>query len=291
MSEPLYFSAKSISMSKRLDRKRQTLQVAASHNLRDLQAEHGAKDNIALELSHLNVILRGPASPQEIVTNADQLKAKYAVPKQKMRADHVQALEFVISSRGDTGFDEMAYFNASLRWLIEVFTHEMVLSAVVHYDEGAPHMHVLVLPIIDGEYKGGEPIDFSRLPRLTKRFATDVGKLFGLSFVPKTKFHKAKRTVAFNLIIDHLTHYADPLLSSSVWSVVAKDIQQDPQKYLQSLGLTMPDTQSTKLRTMEQIFTSTGRKTSEDRTAKKGLDLSCVGQRNFQATFSPGARK
>lgn len=286
MSKPLYFSAKSIGESKRGGRKPQTLLVAASHNLRDHQAEHGAHDNICLELSHRNVILHGPSQSGAVDALARELKVKYAVPKRKLRKDHVQALEFVISVRSDSDNDDMAYFKASTRWLIEVLGEEMLLSAVVHYDEAEPHMHALVLPIMDGQYLGGSPIDKPNLRILNTRFADEVGTSFGFSFEPKSKLNSAQRSEAFNRVIDHLETNDDPVFSSRIWGGVVKHIKGAPQEFLEILGLQMPVQRRQSPKTMAQIFTSTGKKTSEDRERRRTVDLSCVGQRNYTAPFS-----
>lgn len=285
MSPPLYFGAKSVSLSKRSGRKPQNLLIAARHNLREHQAEFGAAENISLEQSHRNVILHGPTRASDIVDIANGLKVMYAVPKRKLREDHVQALEFVISVRSDTAIDEMAYFKASKRWLIEVFGPDMLLSVVVHYDESEPHMHALVLPFVSGLYQGGAPIGKTKLPKLIKRFADEVGKPFGLSFKSKPRLHATQRTAAFNLVMDHLSGQSDPVTSSSVWKVVAERIKHAPQDFLEVLGLEMPDTPRKATRTMAQIFTSTGNKTNEDRKLQMGQDLSCVGQRHFSPSI------
>lgn len=279
MSKSLYFSAKSISMSKKADRKPQSLLTAARHNLREQQLESGARENIALALSHLNVVLHGPSQADAVQAIAKYLKDKYAVPKRKLRKDHVQALEFVVSLRVDSGIDEMGYFKANLRWLIEVFGVEVLLSAVVHFDESAPHMHALVLPIIDGKYQGGTPIDKSHLRLLIKRFADEVGALYGLKFEPVPKLHAAQRQAASNLVIDHLESIDDPVVDSRIWSGVEKHIKQTPVDFLQLLGLQLPDMRSKTDKTMAEIFTGTGKKTSEDRERLRNHNLSCVGQR------------
>lgn len=286
MKTPLYFSAKSIGMSKRGARKPQDVLVAARHNLRDLQAEYGAHESISLELSHCNVILHGATNPKDIAAYANEIKSRYAVPKRKLRKDHVQALEFVISVRNDSGIDSMAYFRASVRWLEEVFGTEMLLSAVVHFDEGAPHMHALILPIMDGQYQGGAPIDKPHLPKLTKRFADQVGKHFGFSFEPKQKMNAALRNAAFNQVLDFLTQQSDPVVSSQIWTRVLENIKHEPEKFLELLGLKMPDAPRKKDKTFAQIMTSTGKKTSEDRDHRRNQDLSCVGQGNFTAPNS-----
>src|SRR5207245_6185490 len=43
----------------------------------------------------------------------------------------------------------------SLAW-IEVYFAVPVLSAVVHVDEAAPHMHVLLLPLLNGRMQGSD---------------------------------------------------------------------------------------------------------------------------------------
>ena len=286
MSTPLYFSAKSISMSERGGRKPQTLMTAARHNLRDLQAELGSHEGISLERSHLNVTLHGASTPKAIDAYANERKGNFAVPKRKLRKDHVQALEFVISVRNDSDIDSMAYFRASVRWLIDVFGVEMILSAVVHFDESAPHMHVLVLPIVNGQYQGGAPINKTHLPKLTKQFADQVGKQFGFSFVRKQKMHSALRDAAFNLVVDHLVQRSDPIISSQIWLGVIENIKHEPEKFLEILGLKMPAAAPKRMKTVDQIFTSPGKKTSEDRERHRIQDLSCVGEQNFTTPIS-----
>lgn len=286
MSEPLYFSAKSIGQSEKGNRKPQSLLVAARHNLRDLQSEYGADDRIALELSQHNVTLHGASTPKDIVAYAAELKSKYEVPKRKLRKDHVQALEFVISVRSDSDIDTMAYFRASVRWLIEVFGIEMLLSAIVHHDERAPHMHALVLPIVDGQYQGGAPIDKTRLPKLTQEFADQVGKHFGFSLAPKKRLSVVQKEVGINVVVDHLSSLCDPVISSKVWKVVLENIKREPLAYLNALELEMPESRSKQKKDWKQIMTGTGKKTSEDRDLRRIHDLSCVGKQNSIASIS-----
>lgn len=279
MSVPLFFSAKSISMSRRADRKPQSLLQAARHNLRELQAELGGNEHIDMSLSQKNLILHGPNQANEVVELANELKCKYAVPKRKLRKDHVQALEFVVSVRRDTAIDSTAYFVAALRWLIENFTQEMILSAVVHVDEAEQHMHVLVLPIEAGQYQGGVPINRSNLRQLIVRFADEVGKPFGLSFEPRKKLNVQQRKAASALVIKHLEEAVDPVVSSRIWTCIVDSIKFKPQEFIEQLGLQMPVVPNKHMKTSTQIFIGTGRKTTEDRKQRRYQDLSCVGQR------------
>lgn len=277
MKVPLYFSAKSIGMSRRNGRKPQTLLVAARHNLRELQADSGAHEGIASDRSHLNVVLHGPNKAADIVACAESIKTKCSVPKRKLRKDHVQALEFVVSVRAGSNINPMAYFKTSVDWFADVFGVEMLLSAVVHFDEAAPHLHVLILPIKDGEYQGGSAIKISGLCQLTLRFAKEVGQSFGLSFEPKPRMTSALRRAASELVLGHLAEKSDPLMLSSVLPLVVKQIKNEPSQFIEALGLQIPKMPRSKGKTLAQYMTGTGRKTSEDRDRRRTHHLSSVG--------------
>lgn len=283
MNNSLLFRAKTIGLSKRDGRKPSTLRQAARHNLRELQAESGAHKHIALDQSHRNVVLHGPSNSQAIVALAKTLKEECVGPNRRLRIDHVQALEFVISLRSDVSINPMEYFEASTRWLIKTFGSQMLLSVVVHLDESAPHMHALVLPIVAGRYEGGYPIKRGRLPQLTASFAQEVGKPFGLSLERRVRLTGTLRIAASSLVEGYLSENSDPVIKSRIWEVVRQVIQLEPLRFLEFLGLRLPTAQRTgKQKTLADIFTSTGRKTSEDRERY----LSSVGFRDFDNAHS-----
>lgn len=287
MKNSLLFRAKTIGLSRRDGRKPSTLVQAARHNLREIQAESGAHEHIALNLSYRNVVLHGPTNSRAIVELTGALKEEYVGLKRKLRVDHVQALEFVISLHNDADIDQMEYFRASTRWLIKTFGSRMLLSAVVHLDEEAPHMHALVLPIVAGRYEGGSPIKRAGLHRLKDAFAQEVGEPFGLSFERKERLTAKQRAVAYSLVVDHLLASSDSVIKSHVWKVVLQSIKREPQEFLECLGLMLPRVRRTrKQKTVAEIFTSTGRKTSEDRKRHSERHLSSVGFRDFSDVHS-----
>ena len=55
-----------------------------------------------------------------------------------------------------------------------------MLSAVSHADEVAPHLHVLLLPLADGIYAGGKPVERPKLLRLRESFFNVVAGPTGL---------------------------------------------------------------------------------------------------------------
>ena len=77
------------------------------------------------------------------------------------------------------------------------------------------------------------------------------------------------------------------------WTLVRRGLKKQvitpldaPQEFLEILGLQMPVQGRQSPKTMAQIFTSTGKKTSEDRERRRTVDLSCLGQCNYTAPFS-----
>lgn len=288
MKTSLIFLAKSIGRSTRCGRKSVTLAQAARHNLRELQAERGSRAHISTDLTPLNCVLHGPAESGAMLALASGLMQRYQVPHCKLRRDHVQALEFVISLPASSTVDPLVYFKASTDWLLKTFGSEMLLSVVVHLDESAPHMHALVLPIIQGVYQGGAPINRTNLPKLVSGFAELVGKPFGLSFEPKLRLTASQRGLAANVVIDYLSTRADPVVCSRLWPAVCSEIKRSPQAYMELLGLTMPAEKDSKpMKTMAQIMTSKGKRTVEDRSVSKSDVHPSVGFRKSTTPNPP----
>lgn len=288
MKTSLIFLAKSIGRSTRCGRKSVTLAQAARHNLRELQAERGSRAHISTDLTPLNCVLHGPAESEAMLALASGLMQRYQVPRCKLRRDHVQALEFVISLPASSTVDPLVYFKASTDWLLKTFGSEMLLSVVVHLDEAAPHMHALVLPIIQGVYQGGAPINRTNLPQLVSGFAELVGKPFGLSFEPKLRLTASQRGSAANVVIDCLSTHGDPVMRSRLWPAVCSEIKRSPQAYMELLGLTMPAEKDSKpMKTMAQIMTSKGKRTAEDRSVSKSDVHPSVGFRKSTTPNPP----
>ncbi|WP_290871942.1 plasmid recombination protein [Aquabacterium sp.] len=125
---------------------------AARHNKREIQAELGAGSHIDTERMHLNYNLHGPRSAAEVAERAsERMKVMGITP----RANAVLGLEAVFSLARTTQIDLRAYFTDCVRWAADYFGGwQNILSADVHLDEGAPHCHVLILPILEGRLRG-----------------------------------------------------------------------------------------------------------------------------------------
>ncbi|RYE00992.1 MAG: hypothetical protein EOP50_02780 [Sphingobacteriales bacterium] len=172
-----HFAVKSIGMSRVNGRKPCTLLEAARHNLREIQAEQGAKGHIDPKRTQHNCIIAGPASALQVQELANSLLAD--LDTSKLKRDHCQAIEAVFSLPSGSPIDPANYFAQCSDWLARE-TMLSVLSAVVHHDEAAAHLHVLLLPVKEGRHVGSAPIARPELKRLRDSYFALVAGPAGL---------------------------------------------------------------------------------------------------------------
>lgn len=230
-----YFAAKTVSMSKVNGRKPCDLLTAARHNLREIQAELGSVGRIDPGRSATNAILAGPAEAAQVQALAVDLLAAAGLNPAAMRRDHVQALEFVFSLPPSCGVDPAAYFTRCLAWLMEALPLP-VLSAVSHADEVAPHLHVLLLPLADGVYAGGKPVERPRLLRLRESFFNVVAGPAGLQRESAKLRGQAKRW-AVAAVMARCEAMGLPAANGPLWPVLVAAIERDPTAAVRALGI------------------------------------------------------
>lgn len=172
-----HFAVKSIGLSRVNGRKPCTLLEAARHNLREIQAEQGAAGHIDPKRTACNVLLAGPDTAAQVQGLANGLLA--ALDTSRLKRDHCQAIEAVFSLPTVSSIEAVEYFAQCLQWL-QVALPLPVLSAVIHHDEAAKHLHALLLPVKGGRHVGGAPIARPELKRLRESFFAKVGGPAGL---------------------------------------------------------------------------------------------------------------
>ena len=237
MSEQIKpLDAKTIGASTYRGRKAQTLLQAARHNLRDIQKELGANSHIDATRIGLNETVAGPDTPAAVAALALSLMEVAGVDVSKLRKDHTQAHELLFTLSAETTVNPRDYFGCCLAWAGDQFGPDNIVSGVIHLDEAAPHLHVLLAPIEAGRYVGTSLIDRARLKKLRALFATEVAPTFGLKVMqPLTG---ARRSQVIQLIRDRLESTQDAILQSALWQTVKADIERNPSRYMANLGIT-----------------------------------------------------
>lgn len=204
--------------------------VAIQHNKR---AEiNGAHIDVAR--TPLNYCLTVPATPEAISLHAKIQMLKAGI--EKPRKNCVLAVEVLFSLPIDRhSQDTRPFFNDCLAWVKQRFAGEL-LSFDVHLDEGAPHAHAIILPLIDGKMQGSElKGDRVNIQRLLDLFHADVAKHYGLSRSNYKRLSSKDKQSIERQVLTRLR--GDNVMLSCVWACVRDAIHKDPMPYAQMLSI------------------------------------------------------
>ena len=275
-----HFAVKSIGLSRVNGRKACTLLDAARHNLREIQAERGATGRIDPSRTHCNTVLHGPATAGEVQAKAVALLAAGSIDAGKLRRDHCQAIEVVFSLAPDAPIhDRAAYFAQCLAWL-ERALRLPVLSAVVHHDEAAMHLHVLTLPIKSGAHVGSAPINLVQVKRLREDFFAKVAGPAGLKRSSPKLYGKAKQW-ATDAVIKQCEASGLPAAIGALWPVLLDAIRRDPTAALLALEIDVntirPSLDSSKCERTPKPIGIESNPIGIGKERAKHRTLSCVG--------------
>lgn len=264
-TEPaLLLKIQGISMSRRGGREPANIRMAVAHNLRADQNERGARAHIDPTRTHLNRVLRGPGTPALVVALAGTKMAEAGIDASKLRKDHVQAIELIASLPPASGVNEAEFFAAVLDWVEGRYGTNNVLSFVLHHDEGAPHCHALVLPLVNGRMVGASLKSPEAIGEAVKDFFAVVAKGFGMK---RSKASPSNRAELARAVLDRMNATSDPAMKSQSWAQMRALIEANPYEMAESLGITVAERKKP-ARSFTAIMTSPGRKTSEDRERK-----------------------
>lgn len=235
IGQQAFFSAKSISRSTIGGRKAQTLLVAARHNLREIQAELGSSSNIHPERISRNRTLEGPDRAILVMARAVKIARDQGVDLSKLRKDYCQAIELVFGVSASAPVDHDAFFLRCLCWAKNAYQLP-VLLAVIHHDEEHPHMHVLMAPLKDGCYVGGEPIRKPVQAKRRRQFEEEVAVPEGFQRAAP-RFYGRLKTLAAKAVLQALQDLDPEAAHKLLWSVATDAIQKEPTRLFRLLDL------------------------------------------------------
>jgi len=293
-SDTYIYLAKGIGLSTRKDprtgkrRKPQTLLIAARHNLREIQAENGAGGRkIDISKIRLNEILEGPKKASEVQAAADRMFKMAGIDQAKLRRDHSQASEHVLSL--SDGQSERGFFPLVVDCFRDIYGPESILSAVIHRDEAQPHIHILVSPISGGINKGSSLHNQAALKSNRDKLAATVQKI---GFKPPLIVKKQNIPEKAVVVLAHLEHIQHPIIFDSLWPALVATINQNPHhlfEYFKLDNIATPNaTSQERLRTQtpkhkasikrkQRTFIENVRNIGIDRTESKTRYLPRVG--------------
>lgn len=230
------------------------VRVATKHILREIQAEIGADSHIDHNRIGLNEILAGAATAADVAAHAESLMADAGLVV--LRKDAVRGIEIVIGLPTVSTVNHAAFFSDALAWVREFFKVP-VLSAVIHQDEAAPHIHVILLPLMDGRMVGSDLVgNKPRLQAIQAGFFERVGQPHGLtrSKAPR-RLNPVTRSKCASMAYTAIVDNPDLLLRPDVERVLLALLVRDPEPMLGALGMTVPTTPAKPCKSFVEIMT------------------------------------
>lgn len=215
------------------------VQVAAKHNLRELQGEVGTDGHIDANRMGLNQVLAGAATAAEVAAHAEGLMHTAGVTR--LRRDAVRGIELVVSLPPFSSIAPPVFFTEALSWATRFFGVP-VLSAVIHLDEAAPHCHVLLLPLVGGRMAGSDLVgNRQRLQAMQSDFFEQVGAKHGLvrQTAPK-RLSTARRREGAARVLNAILARPEALSRAEVKAALLDVIASDPEALLAVLELKAP---------------------------------------------------
>lgn len=131
-------------------------------------------------------------------------RIKELAPKRKIKDDAVLINSFILGSDGEffeslTQEQQKEFFRDCAMCFAERYGEENIISAVVHMDETNPHMHLNLIPVLDGRLCSKKLFDRKALRELQTDFHEKIGKKWGLQRGKIGSKAEHLDTVAFKL--------------------------------------------------------------------------------------------
>ena len=178
---------------------------ALKHNLRLIKAElhPNSSSPINPRRSYLNKILKGKATPEEVVEYTEQLMRN--ANAKIIRKDMIRGIELVFSIPRNLDIDVDACFKDFVLWVESYFSGMPILSAISHFDEGSPHIHVIILPLIGDRLKGRDVMGgLSKIYEMRNSCQAAIGSKYGIVLQKKKEPNRKKDLLDASDAVDKL---------------------------------------------------------------------------------------
>ncbi len=129
-------------------------------------------------------------------------RIKELAQKRKIKDDAVLINSFILGSdkeffEGLSPEEQRQFFTDCTEFFAERYGEENIISAVVHVDETSPHLHLNLIPVLDGRLCSKQLFDRVALRELQTDFHEAVGKKWGLQRGKEGSTAKHKPTAEY----------------------------------------------------------------------------------------------
>ncbi len=253
-----------------------TLHLAERHNTRSLYSNSGIVGDIDLCSTHKNLelISLGRMSLTEKVKAILHDRGIDPSSPALRRKNRGFAIEFIFSctSGHKTNFD--ALYAEALEWLIRSLPECPVVHAVIHFDQGSPHMHVIVVPLKDGRLQADQVRGYKQVSKQRNHalYAFLKGD-YGLDFPERLR--GVRKVVGADLAIHTIHQLSADEIFSRIRLELEAAIYARPEPFLSALGISYQTVQGEidRLEDMRRMFEYEVRETERYRAAAERGDI------------------
>lgn len=222
----------------RLNGHKKTLALAEKHNRRFIAQEIGGYGGIDGRRTPLNlelVSLNGSSYEAAVIAvlRSLGLDLSHYSYRKKNRG---YAVELVFSVTAGHHCDFNAMYSDSLGWLRDYYPESHIIHAVIHHDEDTPHMHVILVPIINGRLDANAVSGYKGVSRERNISLFEyLNKRYGLTFPVYLKGAQKKAGAA--LAVLHYQKLPEALVKNVLEQPIIQSIYARPEPYLYALGI------------------------------------------------------
>lgn len=222
----------------RLSGHSRTLDLAEKHNKRSIVQEIGGYGGIDGSKTALNlelVSLNGKSYEEATldVLRSLGLNLEHYSYTKKNRG---YAVELVFSVTTGHQCDFNAMYADSLGWTRNYYPECPIIHAVIHHDEDTPHMHVILVPIVNGKLDANKITGYVGVSRNRNlSLFKFLDKRYGLTFPVYLK--GALKKAGANLAIQQYLKLPDSAIRSVLDESIQRSISARPEPYLYAFGI------------------------------------------------------
>jgi hypothetical protein len=218
------------------------LAAAEAHNMRRIRAEFRTYDHIDEKLSNDNIKLvpLGDDSYEQRVFNEINKAGIDMTTKHNKRKDKGLALEYLFTCTSGFKTNFFGLYKACLEWLKDTFPTCPVIHAVIHFDEGTPHLHVIIVPIIGKRLPASEMNGFKAASNKRNRdLFNKVGVHFG--FTSSELLKGALKKKATDKVLAKIKDLSDEDFKERMMKSIESAIYLRPELFMTELDISIND--------------------------------------------------
>ena len=215
-----------------------TLVLAQKHNQRLIVQEIGAYGGIDGSQIAFNlelVTLNGKSYEEAVldVLRAHGLDLDHYNYRKKNRG---YAVELVFSVTAGHHCDFNAMYADSLGWLKSYYPECQIIHAVIHHDEDTPHMHVILVPLVNGKLQAAKISGYTGVSQKRNLSLFEyLDKRYGLTFPVYLK--GAAKKAGVKLAIQRYQTMPSYEIKRVLEQPILNSIYARPEPYLYAFGI------------------------------------------------------